>query len=159
MLLVATLSLLFVAIHAIQVPFYLPHHDVQERQHTFKLKTIYHHASAHGPIPNLFRRLDINARNQVNQQQDALYQVKSKLSVMDRPVASQHILNQRGKLTRMQTLDTLESTIGVIPKVNDRESMISLAMMTNNAYLDTATNNTEWYDLGADWHLVKVNVV
>jgi putative lipase involved disintegration of autophagic bodies len=48
----------------------------------------------------------------------------------------------------------LESTIGVIPDVTDRSTVISLAKMTNNAYLDINLNNTEWYDLGAPWQLV-----
>ncbi|EPB90311.1 hypothetical protein HMPREF1544_02836 [Mucor circinelloides 1006PhL] len=47
----------------------------------------------------------------------------------------------------------LESTIGLVPDVTHRPSVLALAMMTNNAYLDINLNNTEWYDLGAPWQL------
>ncbi|KAG2198408.1 hypothetical protein INT47_008985 [Mucor saturninus] len=166
------LILLAVPIYAVnlQVPFFLDHHKLQEQQNTLKLKTIYHHASANGPIPKLFRKLDVDQELlSVNQQHKHIYDLKSKLSMMDRPSAADRddllleINNSRDKLVRWNTLTSeqqyramhLESTIGVVPDVTHRPSVISLAMMTYNAYLDIDLNNTEWYDLGAAWHLNK----
>lgn len=152
-----------------QVPFYLDHHNVGERENTLKLKTIYHRASANGPIPKLFRKLDLNTMASVNELQDVKYTIKSKLGQIDRPhvLGRQELLQrindkEETTLTRWGTINNnqpytiMESTIDVLPNVKDRPSILSLAMMTNNAYLDINVNNTEWYDLGAPWHLVKV---
>lgn len=155
----------------LQAPFFLNHHQLPEQQNTLRLKTIYHHASANGPIPKLFRRLDIDQDSlHVNQQQSHVYNLKSKLSVMDRPIAADRndllfeINKSKDKLVRWNTISqdqqyramNLESTIGVVPDITHRPSVLSLAMMTYNAYLDIDLNNTEWYDLGAPWHLVRL---
>jgi lipase ATG15 len=158
----------FIPIQAfnIQVPFYLDHHKVAERENTLKLKTIYHHASANGPIPKLFRKIDIDNNNfYINQQQEASYTLKSKLAKIDRPLSSNrqellYNLQQRSNKEEFvrvtDTMTMMESTIDAVPDVTHRPSIMSLAMMTNNAYLDINLNNTEWYDLGEPWHLVKV---
>lgn len=166
------LLLLVVPIYAVkvQVPFFLDHHQLPEQLNSLKLKTIYHHASANGPIPKLFRRLDLDQTSlHVNQEQDHVYNLKSKLSVIDRPIAADRddllleINSSRDKLARWNTITPeqqyrathLESTIGAVPDITDRSSVLSLAMMTYNAYLDMELNNTEWYDLGTPWHLVS----
>lgn len=41
------------------------------------------------------------------------------------------------------------------PDVSKRETLLLLAKMTNNAYL-RHPNNTQWYDLGSDWSVVRV---
>lgn len=147
----------------IQMPFLPSHKPVN----TLKLKTIYHHASAHGPIPNLFRKLDVRSDNSdgqitVNQAQDATYSVQGTFSVMDRPIAADidDLVSQReyGTFARWNNRARsmhLESTIGLVPDVTHRPSVLALAMMTNNAYLDINLNNTEWYDLGSPWQLVS----
>ncbi|GAN05005.1 conserved hypothetical protein [Mucor ambiguus] len=143
----------------LQIPFLPSHKPVN----TLKLKRIYHHASAHGPIPNLFRKIDIHSTNNsitINQAQDATYSIQGTFSVMDRPIAAdiQDLVSQReyGTFARWNSRIRpmhLESTIGLVPDVTHRPSVLALAMMTNNAYLDINLNNTEWYDLGAPWQL------
>lgn len=168
-LLVMTLAIMPLQAFHMQVPFYLDHHNVAERENTLKLKTIYHHASANGPIPKLFRKLDLDTMATVNKEKEETYTIKSKLGHIDRPYVLgreellRRIDDKDEDLTRWGTINnyqpyttTMESTIGVLPDVRDRPSILSLAMMTNNAYLDINVNNTEWYDLGAPWHLVKV---
>ncbi|KAL0145769.1 Alpha/Beta hydrolase protein [Mucor lusitanicus] len=146
----------------LQMPFLPSHKPVN----TLKLKTIYHHASAHGPIPNLFRKIDIdNTRSDIsiNQAQDATYTLQGTFSVMDKPITAdiQDLVSQRkyGTFARWNNRIRpmhLESTIGLVPDVTHRPSVLALAMMTNNAYLDINLNNTEWYDLGAPWQLLIV---
>ena len=41
------------------------------------------------------------------------------------------------------------------PDVDDRETLLALAKMTNNAYLEY--NETGWYDLGGEWNVVSPN--
>jgi putative lipase involved disintegration of autophagic bodies len=41
-----------------------------------------------------------------------------------------------------------------VPDVTSRSTLLSLAMMTNNAY-SGIDNTTDWYDLGEPWHLVS----
>jgi putative lipase involved disintegration of autophagic bodies len=155
----------------LQFPF-LPPQTQHKQINTLKLKTIYHHGSAHGPIPNLFRKIDVQDQNQIhiNQAQQESYTLQSKIAVMNRPATSdvQELLQLRdptaGTFARWETLNSklmrpmhMESTIGLIPDVNDRTSVLSLAMMTNNAYLDIDLNNTEWYDIGGSWKLVSID--
>lgn len=147
----------------IQIPFLPSHKPVN----TLKLKTIYHHASAHGPIPNLFRKIDIQDNEiTVNHAQDTTYTLQGTFSVMDKPVAAdiKELVSQReyGTFARWNNRIRpmyLESTIGLVPDVTHRPSIMALAMMTNNAYLDINLNNTEWYDLGAPWQLVIDNIL
>lgn len=154
-----------------QIPFFLKHHDIPEKENTLSLKTIYHHGSVNGPIPKLFRKLDLDPI-QIHQANRVKYGLKSKLGVMDRPSTADRndllfqINNKSSdKLVRWSTIAEekdeyramqLESTIGVIPDVTHRPSILSLAQMTYNAYLDIDLNNTEWYDLGASWKLVSI---
>lgn len=39
------------------------------------------------------------------------------------------------------------------PDVEDRDTLLTLAKMTNNAYLEP--NDAQWYDLGANWTVVR----
>lgn len=145
----------------LQMPFLPSHKPVN----TLKLKTIYHHASAHGPIPNLFRKIDISDnRITVNYAQDITYSLQGTFSVMDKPITAdiEDLVSQReyGTFARWDNRIRpmhLESTIGLVPDVTHRPSVLALAMMTNNAYLDINLNNTEWYDLGAPWQLVRAH--
>jgi putative lipase involved disintegration of autophagic bodies len=160
-----------VPIHSLtqQIPFFLNHQkQLLERENTLTLKTIYHHASVNGPIPKLFRKLDISSDQpfiKMNQQQDASYTLKSQLSRMERPVDTQDTLYQLDNKQENEYIrfkegfetNSLESTIGVVPDITHRPSIMSLAMMTYNAYLDININSTEWYDLGATWHLVRAD--
>lgn len=145
----------------LQLPFLSPKSSTP-----LKLKTIYHHASVHGPIPRLFRKLQIHDEMNINQEQNTEYSLKSKQSIIEKPADSdiKALLSLRdvdnGVYARWSSLNTMramymESTLGKVPDVTDRETVISLAMMTNNAYLDINLNDTEWYDLGAPWQLVR----
>lgn len=40
------------------------------------------------------------------------------------------------------------------PDVENRKTLLNLAKMTNNAYLEPG--EAEWYDLGGDWNVVSV---
>lgn len=42
------------------------------------------------------------------------------------------------------------------PDVTDRETLLTLAKMTSNAYYDSPdTGNSEWYNLGDKWNVVR----
>ena len=48
-----------------------------------------------------------------------------------------------------------EEIIG--PNVTDRETLLQLAKMTNNAYADGKNGNgREWYEIGKEWNTVRV---
>jgi lipase ATG15 len=165
---VYTLGILFLLIQHIQAAkVQLPFLTHPREQSTLQLKSIYHHASAHGPIPRLFRKTNVNNEMfSMNEQQQ--FTLKSKYSVIHKP-AEADITDllaskdpEHGVYARWSNLNTMramymESTIGKIPDVTDRPTVLTLAMMTNNAYLDINLNNTEWYDLGEPWQLVKVS--
>ena len=54
-----------------------------------------------------------------------------------------------------QLLDSWDEVEVPGPNVTDRETLHTLAMMTNNAYFqDTETKG--WYDLGPDWNSVSL---
>jgi lipase ATG15 len=49
----------------------------------------------------------------------------------------------------------LESAMAFLPNVKDRASVHAMALMASNAYVDIGVNDTDWYDLGAPWSLVR----
>jgi putative lipase involved disintegration of autophagic bodies len=42
------------------------------------------------------------------------------------------------------------------PNVTERETLLTLAKMTNNAY--NKPTDEEWYDLGSDWNSVSYGI-
>ena len=55
-----------------------------------------------------------------------------------------------------QTIDWDDTDV-VGPDVRDRETLLMLAKMTNNAYSEPG--NKDWYDLGPDWNSVRNLIV
>ncbi|EIE83739.1 hypothetical protein RO3G_08444 [Rhizopus delemar RA 99-880] len=129
--------------------------SISNKEHTLKLKHIYHHASANGPIPKLFRKYDINPSVNVMSNQDNSYSLRSKLQVIERPTASDinEFLTSDNRWRNTVRSMYLESSIGLVPDIEQRESILALAQMTNNAYLDINLNETDWYDLGPQWQV------
>ncbi|KAI9486961.1 MAG: Alpha/Beta hydrolase protein [Benjaminiella poitrasii] len=145
-------SILFVQAYQTQqqIPF------IKAKQtDSLKLKTIYQRASS------FFRKLDVS--NQVSF--DAYSTVKSHFSVVDKPISADidELLQSRdivsGRLARWSNFYNemrpmyLESMISIVPNITDRSTILALAMMTNNAYLDIHLNETEWYDIAPPWQL------
>lgn len=132
--------------------------SISNKEHTLKLKHIYHHASANGPIPKLFRKYDINPSVNVMSNQDNSYSLRSKLQVVERPTASDinEFLTSDNRWRNTVRSMYLESSIGLVPDIEQRESILALAQMTNNAYLDINLNETDWYDLGPQWQVVSI---
>ncbi|KAI8342821.1 Alpha/Beta hydrolase protein [Chlamydoabsidia padenii] len=152
------------------------------RPTSMTLKTIYHHSSPNGPIPRLFRRLDIS--NTILQQQQQVNPLSSQYIVS--PIPSQyerlgkqaknyliqqasivHSLNHQqqyqprkirwkhlAELTVFNTDILKEPVEDYIPDVTSRDTVLALALMTSNAYIET-DNTTDWYDLGVPWKLNK----
>lgn len=133
--------------------------SISNKEHTLKLKHIYHHASANGPIPKLFRKYDINPSVNVMSNQDNSYSLRSKLQVIERPTASDinEFLTSDNRWRNTVRSMYLESSIGLVPDIEQRESILALAQMTNNAYLDINLNETDWYDLGPQWQVVSIH--
>lgn len=83
------------------------------------------------------------------------------LNVIPRPKNTNERLRElysQGRLMRLSTSDTteFESTWGLVPDVSHRPSILTLAIMTNNAY--TSLNNTDskyWYPLSPPWSVVS----
>lgn len=136
----------------------------------FQLQTIYHHASPSGPIPGLFRKLELSSqddmlRNDPFMSQD--YHVKVQRGAIYRPVSSDYLYDMyqyqqnddRAIMTWMSTMNHLTFdyylTQGMLPDVSHKPSVLALAMMARNAYHDKIDDRGDWYDLGAQWNLVS----
>lgn len=134
----------------------------------FQLQTIYHHASPSGPIPGLFRKLELSSqddmlRNDPFMSQD--YHVKVQRGAIYRPVSSDYLYDMyqyqqnddRAIMTWMSTMNHLTFdyylTQGMLPDVSHKSSVLALAMMARNAYHDKIDDRGDWYDLGAQWNL------
>ncbi|KAG1058148.1 hypothetical protein G6F46_003237 [Rhizopus delemar] len=87
--------------------------------------------------------------------QDNSYSLRSKLQVIERPTASDinEFLTSDNRWRNTVRSMYLESSIGLVPDIEQRESILALAQMTNNAYLDINLNETDWYDLGPQWQV------
>lgn len=137
------------------------------------LQTVYHHSSPTGPTPGLFRRLDLSRLRP----KDATYSLSTVLlqherlnkpaknyliqqaSSHDMPLSTSRYQPKRIRWNHLGSLTTTnmdilkESVMAAVPDVTNRSTILTLAMMTNNAY-SGIDNTTDWYDLGDPWHLV-----
>jgi putative lipase involved disintegration of autophagic bodies len=128
-----------------------------QQTNKLELKTIYHRT--HGPIPGLFRKHKVSSQDYVG------VDVRHVLGSFDRPDSADRdalsSLLDKGKQIRWSLLDNvrpmnLESSINhPLPNLSDRATILSLAMISNNAYVDAYINSTEWYDLGEPWSVVS----
>jgi len=107
---------------------------------TFELR--HEHAVANGALP-VFS--DVPKFRQLAGEDDHLqYSVKTK-------VAQSHVFTQF-----LNSWDEVEVSG---PNVTDRETLHTLAMMTNNAYYPKGPEKNGWYDLGPDWNSVSARRV
>ncbi|PHZ08789.1 alpha/beta-hydrolase [Rhizopus microsporus ATCC 52813] len=87
--------------------------------------------------------------------QDYEYPLRSTLQVVDKPAVADIVefsaSNHRWR-NRFRPI-YLESSIDSVPDVTHRPTVLALAQMTNNAYLDINLNETDWYDLGPTWRV------
>ncbi|KAI9013987.1 Alpha/Beta hydrolase protein [Phycomyces nitens] len=149
-LIILLISLADAATLGQQQPFGSPSLDPQ----SFKLKTIYHHASINGPIPHLFRRLDISESMSI---QNNGFEMKPVIGSYMRPSQRDldplHRLKESGQRMRMQADSDLEfePVIGLQPDVTNRQTVMTLAQMTYNAYSDIINGTADWYELEAPW--------
>lgn len=133
--------------------------DMQQ-QHTFTLKSVYHHASSSGPIPGLFRIHSI-PNDTMNDQGSTIqqrYDIQSLSGTTYRPVSMNDVFSmyrhQRSWLHTSSPVHVeFKQDQGLLPNTKHRPTILALAMMTNNAY-SPADNSSEWYDLGTPWNVV-----
>ena len=141
---------------------------------SFRLKSIYHHATDNGPIPGLFRKLDIQEKLEdeirfFGEQEQTTFEIRTKVGDTYRPSnpdalyqlykhdstnAQRYQYNMAANQEGEVTID-FEWAPGSLPDIDHRATILSLAMMTNNAYTE-ANNETDWYDIGAPWNLVSL---
>ncbi|ORX53212.1 alpha/beta-hydrolase [Hesseltinella vesiculosa] len=141
------------------VPF---QHSFTRNPLSVQLKSIYHHASSQSAFPGLFRRQDIPSS-------DAHFQLDGMLATYHRPTqfAIDYLVGQppatsslsyRPRRIRWQSLSAFSPELfmtpvdDLVPNIGDRDVLMALAIMTNNAYSDVE-NTTDWYDLGTPWQL------
>lgn len=132
--------------------------DMQQ-QHTFTLKSVYHHASSSGPIPGLFRIHSI-PNDTMNDQGSTIqqrYDIQSLSGTTYRPVSMNDVFSmyrhQRSWLHTSSPVHVeFKQDQGLLPNTKHRPTILALAMMTNNAY-SPADNSSEWYDLGTPWNV------
>ncbi|KAI8337224.1 Alpha/Beta hydrolase protein [Chlamydoabsidia padenii] len=149
--------------------------DQQQLQQRMTLQSVYHHSSPSGPTPGLFRRFDLSNLQQQQQRSDdssySISMVAGHYERLNKPTKNyliqqadthrQSLSSYHPRRIRWQHLKSLtatnmdilkESVYDWIPNVTNRSTILSLAMMTNNAY-SGIDNTTDWYDLGEPWHL------
>ncbi|CAO3687222.1 unnamed protein product [Rhizopus stolonifer] len=83
------------------------------------------------------------------------YPLRSMFGTIERPMAADinEFLASNHRWNNMMRSMYLESSVSLIPDIEHRESILTLAQMTNNAYLDINLNETDWYDLGPRWQV------
>ena len=74
------------------------------------------------------------------------YGVSAKPTIVHRPTSRDRFFSARWNSLTSVPWDEVEVEG---PDVHDRETLLTLAKMTNNAY--TEPENSDWYDLGPDW--------
>ena len=72
-----------------------------------------------------------------------------------RPVSHEAFLRARSlsRFTRQSAKLDWEEDEVVAPDVASRQTLLELAKMTNNAYLEPG--EAGWYDLGGEWNVVR----
>lgn len=83
------------------------------------------------------------------------YSVNTRKIKSSRPSSPEAYSNARTrsiKFGQSVSLDWDEEEV-LAPDVEDRDTLLVLAKMTNNAYLEP--NETQWYDLGNNWTAVR----
>lgn len=138
----------------------------------FQLQTIYHHASPSGPIPGLFRKLELSNQGDMLRNDPFMsqgYHVNVQRGAIYRPVSLEYLYDMyrhqqhhgdRAILTWTSTMDHALTfdyylTHGMLPDISHKASVLALAMMARNAYHDKIDDRGDWYDLGAPWNLVS----
>lgn len=128
---------------------------------TLSFRHIYHHSSSNGKYPGMFRRMDFTSQQATtmsnNMGTPSLYGVKQTVGKRYRPAAPLPHLMRAARTPRQlhyaMGIHNMEIDYGLLPDVKDRETVLSLAEMTNNAYTDADTRE-DWYDLGTKWNVV-----
>jgi putative lipase involved disintegration of autophagic bodies len=118
---------------------------------TVSLKSVYHRGSETGPIPHLFRKHYVDVSIQ------STFAVDGVTGRIDRPAHVDRAFlasSQRPRWHGERPMH-LESAMAFLPNVKDRASVHAMALMASNAYVDIGVNDTDWYDLGAPWSLVR----
>jgi lipase ATG15 len=83
------------------------------------------------------------------------YAAQTRSVKRSKPVSQDAFLRARSlsRLHRQSVLLDWEEDEVTAPDVESRETLLELAKMTNNAYLEP--NEEGWYDLGGDWNVVS----
>jgi hypothetical protein len=93
---------------------------------------------------------------------DASYTIRTKPMTVHRPTSMTAHATARSRSMRFgQTTSSSllwDEALVEGPDVVDRETLLTLAKMTNNAYYDSS-NQTGWYDLGPKWNTVRLGRV
>lgn len=176
--LLATLQCLYLCIvHCYQQfqhqqPFIAPYDKADSADNlngvqTFKLKSVYHHASVSGPIPGLFRRLDVPPMHASSEQD--IFQIRSKLGTLQTAHDPRRMyelykydgaqgerLSVSSAVAKNTAFFNIQWKQDLMPDISHRPSVLALAKMTNNAYYEKC-NETGWYDLGTPWNLVTIS--
>jgi putative lipase involved disintegration of autophagic bodies len=75
------------------------------------------------------------------------YVIKKKLERVQWPQSGRYHSNLKMSQTQSIEIDQ------IVPDVTDRDTVVALAEMAHNAYLNEASK--EWHDLGEKWNLVS----
>ena len=88
-----------------------------------------------------------------------VYEVDTRHVPIHRPISFSAFSGARLRSMRHAQDDALIWEEGDVlgPNVNDRETLLTLAKMTNNAYNEP--DDKAWYDLGSDWNTVSKTMV
>lgn len=122
---------------------------------------IYHHASYSGKYPGMFRRMDFSEEQAMVKadlmEKPLRFDVKQTIGRQYRPGSPLPHLMKAAQTPRQMHyamgIHNMKLDYGILPNVKDRQTVLALAQMTNNAYSDPDTRE-DWYDLGTKWNVV-----
>lgn len=86
---------------------------------------------------------------------ERFYSARTRTLKTSRPVSHEAFLRARSlsRFTRQSAKLDWEEDEVVAPDVESRQTLLELAKMTNNAYLEPG--EAGWYDLGGKWNVVR----
>ncbi|CAG8438736.1 2401_t:CDS:2, partial [Scutellospora calospora] len=125
-----------------QIPFSFSEKSSNSNNKYFTLKQILHHGGTSTLTKNLFRKLEINPQNQ----QSIFTQFSFSASLGD----SYHVVNYIDNPNILGYSIGVQTVQNKIPNYKDRESILSLAKMSYDAYIELS-KEAEWIDLDEDW--------
>ncbi|KAK2741923.1 putative lipase atg15 [Myotisia sp. PD_48] len=148
-----------------EIPLVLPPELAEgDKQHTFSLRHVFHHGTYRDPL--LHKRLDVKPGTEVwaNLEDGRRMDLTSNLRASSHPVKIQRLTDRRPTIMEQRILSTKSpGTLNTLappewnldelpgPDVTDKETVLTLAKMAANSYVEEPETGN-WRDVGGHWN-------